>query len=61
LEKDLDEKSDVADKEPAKVKELGEKLVEFRKSEPAGALEPTNEKPADFVVPKNWHNGPAGK
>lgn len=58
LADDLNEKEDVAEKEPAKVKELGEKLVSFRKSEPAGALEPTNEKPAGFVIPKNWHNGP---
>lgn len=58
LSEDLLEKTDLAAKEPERVKELGAKLIAFRSSEPAGALEASNQKPNGFVPPKNWHNGP---
>lgn len=61
LSADLIEKDNVASSQPERVKELGAKLVAFRKSEPEHSLPPLNRKPKDFEVPKNWHNAPAGQ
>jgi hypothetical protein len=41
------------------VKELGAKLIAFRKSESANPMIPPNKPPADFAPPPNWHNAPA--
>ena len=59
LSEDLEEKTDLAAREPERVKAMGAKLVEFRKSEPKRSLPPINRKPARFEPPVNWHNGPA--
>jgi hypothetical protein len=59
LSEDLLEKTDLAEKEPGRVKELGAKLVEFRKSEPKESLPPINRKPPRFEPPAKWHNAPA--
>jgi arylsulfatase A-like enzyme len=56
LAEDPLEKVDLAVKEPKRVKELAARLIEFRKSEPAGAMKPVNRKPADFVAPPQWRN-----
>lgn len=58
---DPSEKTDLAASEPQRVKELGEKLIAFRHSEPKESLPPINRKPKNFVVPRNWHNAPEGK
>ena len=59
LSEDLLEKTDLAAKEPERVKAMGAKLVEFRRSEPKKSLPPINRKPPKFEPPENWHNGPA--
>lgn len=61
LSDDLLEKTDLAAKEPARVKELGSKVIAFRRSESEYSVPPLNRKPPKFQVPKNWHNGPADK
>jgi hypothetical protein len=61
LSEDLLEKTDLAAREPERVKAMGAKLVEFRKSEPKKSLPPLNRKPAKFEAPVNWHNGPAAE
>jgi hypothetical protein len=58
LSEDLLEKTNLADKEPDRVKAMAEKLIAFRKSEPEKSLPPLNRKPPKFVVPPHWHNGP---
>jgi arylsulfatase A-like enzyme len=62
LSEDLQEKTDLAAKEPQRVAEMARKLVEFRKSEPAKSLPPINRKPPQFVPPTKWHvEKPVGK
>ena len=56
LAEDPLEKVDLAAKEPGRVKEMGRKLVEFRRSEPDGAMRPVNRKPGGFEPPVNWRN-----
>jgi arylsulfatase A-like enzyme len=56
LTEDPLEKQDLAAREPVRVKELAAKLVEFRKSEPADAMTPVNQKPAGFAPPPQWRN-----
>jgi arylsulfatase B len=60
LSEDLLEKTDLAATEPERVKAMGAKLVEFRRSEPKKSLPPINRKPAGFEAPVNWHNAPEG-
>jgi arylsulfatase B len=55
LAEDPLEKTDLAAKEPARVKQLTRKLVEFRKSEPAASMPPANRKPPQFQPPQKWH------
>ena len=52
------EKTDLAAREPQRVKALAEKLVAFRKSEPEASMPPINRKPPDFAPPAKWHNAP---
>lgn len=59
LSDDLSEKTNLADKEPERVKEMEAKVIAFRQSEPAKSLPPLNRKPPKFVVPPHWHNAPA--
>lgn len=59
LSEDPYEKTDLAAREPQRVKELGQKVVAFRKSEGQPSLPPMNRKPPKFEPPKNWHNAPA--
>jgi arylsulfatase B len=61
LAEDPLEKTDLAEKEPQRVKALGEKLVAFRKSEPAESMPPVNRKPPEFEPPAKWHNSPAAE
>ena len=53
------EKADRAAENPRIVQALGEKVVAFRRSEPADPLSPPNRKPADFRPPPKWRNTPA--
>jgi arylsulfatase A-like enzyme len=53
LTEDPSESRDLAASHPDRVAELGRRLIAFRNSEPAGAVEPA-EKPADFVAPPHW-------
>jgi arylsulfatase B len=61
LTKDPFEKTDLSGKNPDRVKELGAKLIAFRKSESANPMIPPNKPPADFAPPPNWHNAPASR
>jgi hypothetical protein len=59
LKDDPGEKTDLARKHPELVEQLGRKLVAFRKTEPEGALAPSNRAPRDFKPPPKWRNAPA--
>jgi arylsulfatase B len=61
LADDPQEKTDLAAKEPQRVKALAEKLVAFRNSEPPESMPPMNRPPADFAPPPKWHNEPAAQ
>jgi arylsulfatase A-like enzyme len=58
LDVDPCEKNDLAVSEPDRVATLGEKLVAFRRSEPAACMVPVNEPPEGFKPPRHWENKP---
>jgi arylsulfatase B len=61
LSVDPHEEHDLAAAEAQRVKELAEKLVAFRESEPAESFGPTNRKPPGFKPPPHWYIPPPGK
>ena len=56
LAEDEVEKADLAAKEPARVKDMAQKLVAFRKSEPESSMPPINRTPPKFRPPPRWRN-----
>ena len=55
---DPSEQTDRASEKPEIVKELGAKIIAFRKSEPKESLPPINRKPPKFEPPPSWKNAP---
>ncbi len=53
------EKTDLAAKDPGRVKALTQKLLAFRQSEPENAVGAPNRKPPRFEPPAKWHNAPS--
>ena len=53
---DPNETQDLAAERPDVVQRLGDKLVEHRRLQPDDGINGANQKPADFVVPKQWRN-----
>jgi hypothetical protein len=54
-------KNDLSNTQPQRVKQLVDRVIAFRKSEPDNALPAINRPPSDYALPRNWHNAPAGK
>jgi arylsulfatase B len=59
LSEDPLERTDRATDHPQTVAKLGEKVLLFRRSEPADSLPPINRAPPGFRPPAQWRNAPA--